>query len=1570
MEYKDGPDPGGAGLYLIDEPVLFYGNCVEEGLFYKPKPEYLSWEVNGETFHHGGGTLYVAGAEANFELEIVDAGEEGEYLFVTFHEVGPHHVQIVCDNGNDDTEDDDDLDVPLGVVVCLEDGHCDDGNPYTGEETCTPDHECQPGVPSCDEDVIEYCEALDHPDCPGEWTCVEGTCQWECIDDVTGPEISISAPAVVTTTGYYSGDVVVSTPTDFIDIIGQISDPSGVAEASLRFKNNQGTWDMDLTGLDFFSEPALLDTSSSTGTTWNTLTIYARDTADNWSSVVLDISHLGSYSRRTIGLVFRTCTSDSEAAEFMEEYGLVSFFHHSLLRYHLVYVKDPLEDFVGLVEEISQRPEVEEAFLDSPLIPDADVPGWPDDPIYTNGEAWYLQNSNDYVVELKRKTINPNNPDSVCYHGQIPDADGECICQSDAQCPFGSAGYDAFVCGSLAAPAGSCASKITENTCGFCGDPNADIGWHEIESDIQALIQSGTKNSLVGVIESSSLPIPFLNIDAYLSSPVQFEILSAPPGGIDMIGNLWTNGLECCGLDDPGECLNNGIPDCSVAWESIAGMVSGPCTQDSDCGLSQFCLHVPASAKRCTRYKYNYLERCEYFGDCKPEYGGNCQEGICQAVGPMHHEKAGEPCIVDQDCVIWPESMCFGFDAIHQCSDGCPGACDVDDDGDGFVDWEDPEVHALVLTIRSNLIDDDNDFDPNGVLNDGTVWDGTTCTLSVPEEVIQVWNDPLLDEAQKLAILHACGIDEEDESRIAVFDDDENGYIDDMHGFDFGPLIGRIDDMGTEDDPQDDLFFGGGALWGTTQLDLALSFRFLWDSHGTKVASLIANTVDDGRTTPGVNPASRIVISSLGMNTLSLPLAVNYMAQVGTQVVNMSMGRVLNVVYNFFENVDDFLFATKSLEALFAMAVDTGALYVFSSGNDFLDLDQMASPEDGDPGAGWYRFPQGIDIANKLIVAASDASGRLVAKFYSSYNKFQDSGYEDHGSNYGAATVDLAAPGDHIGLGSFSLQGTFVANGTSYSAPLTAGAASLLISLYPEEYAYQPLKIIQRLTATVTPQADPGLLPDLLRFDGRLKHPGTLDLAAAAQPGNHPPAPAFVDWTWALDHNNLLQTKDLHAFIMDAPGASEGDQALHILEVFGGSELDTPSGYAPAQLRRFDPESGRFHLVTDSVLPSATGNFSKARAVDLDQDGCTDLVLVGYMELEADPSDPESKLMGGSPSWVRFQSKDDSGCFGYFDPADSFQLLDGEATITRDVVIADFDGQNGLDLFFANRTKPADMPIKTEEELWLNDGPGTRSFTQVGAAALPDAVSPQINPRAVTACDIDADGDMDIVEVGYNLYPEENGGLGRDRLLVNQLVPDANPAFSGYGLSPGTMQFLDEAEERWLVQRRYSTDVHCAPNLFHDGQDDPTAPDLFIASRVGIDGEQPFLYWNIMDSDGVFFKVPNGIQEIEIQPGGNTYGTALCDLDGDGDAEFVLGHGNHYCHYAILNTLLDWSESMYKVIAPVSFELPLHTVADDTEQVHCVDLFPQLPGTDLVLIANQHQENRLLVRSGLLDLLP
>ena len=90
-----------------------------------------------------------------------------------------------------------------------------------------------------------------------------------------------------------------------------------------------------------------------------------------------------------------------------------------------------------------------------------------------------------------------------------------------------------------------------------------------------------------------------------------------------------------------------------------------------------------------------------------------------------------------------------------------------------------------------------------------------------------------------------------------------------------------------------------------------------------------------------------------------------------------------------------------------------------------------------------YRLP------NMITVASVDSSGNL-----SSF------------SNYGATTVDLAAPGEMIettGLGNGYISW---AGGTSFAAPFVTGVVALVMSQHPE---YTPQQVVQTINSTTKP---------------------------------------------------------------------------------------------------------------------------------------------------------------------------------------------------------------------------------------------------------------------------------------------------------------------------------------------------------------------------------------------------------------------------------------------------------------------------------------------------------------------
>jgi subtilisin family serine protease len=206
-------------------------------------------------------------------------------------------------------------------------------------------------------------------------------------------------------------------------------------------------------------------------------------------------------------------------------------------------------------------------------------------------------------------------------------------------------------------------------------------------------------------------------------------------------------------------------------------------------------------------------------------------------------------------------------------------------------------------------------------------------------------------------------------------DDDGNGYVDDVHGWDFCNNNKTVHDAGA-------------------------------DGHGTHVAGTIAASLN-GNGVVGVAPGIRIMalkfIDNDGCGEDSMAIdAIAYAASFGVPIINASWG------------------GTSRSPVLDAAIFDSGALFVAAAGNSGRNLDSTA-----------YNFyPAESNVANILSVAAIDQRGNR-APF----------------SNYGAATVDIAAPGSNI-LSTYP-GGYAWADGTSMAAPHVTGVAALGLSVAP-----------------------------------------------------------------------------------------------------------------------------------------------------------------------------------------------------------------------------------------------------------------------------------------------------------------------------------------------------------------------------------------------------------------------------------------------------------------------------------------------------------------------------------------
>ncbi|MBD3789057.1 MAG: S8 family serine peptidase [Campylobacterales bacterium] len=192
-----------------------------------------------------------------------------------------------------------------------------------------------------------------------------------------------------------------------------------------------------------------------------------------------------------------------------------------------------------------------------------------------------------------------------------------------------------------------------------------------------------------------------------------------------------------------------------------------------------------------------------------------------------------------------------------------------------------------------------------------------------------------------------------DETPNNGVDDDGNGYIDDVHG---------IDTVNGDSNPMDD------------------------NGHGTHTAGTIGAVGDNETGIAGVNwnvkivPCKFLDASGLGYTSDAIE-CVNYfnkLKQNGTNIVatNNSWGS---------EGESD-----PSLQEAIQTADSENILFIAAAGNGGDDYK-------GDNNDITQFYPANYDIANIVSVAASDTNGNL-ASF----------------SNYGATTVDLAAPGVDI----------------------------------------------------------------------------------------------------------------------------------------------------------------------------------------------------------------------------------------------------------------------------------------------------------------------------------------------------------------------------------------------------------------------------------------------------------------------------------------------------------------------------------------------------------------------------
>ncbi len=248
-------------------------------------------------------------------------------------------------------------------------------------------------------------------------------------------------------------------------------------------------------------------------------------------------------------------------------------------------------------------------------------------------------------------------------------------------------------------------------------------------------------------------------------------------------------------------------------------------------------------------------------------------------------------------------------------------------------------------------------------------------------------------------------------------DDDNNGYVDDVIGWDFAKNDNKPYDLASGGFS---MMLGGGN-----------------PGHGTHCAGNVAARGQNGMGISGVAPNAQIMplrfISEKGQGTTAGAIkAIKYAVDNGAKVLSNSWGSEGENPREGEEN--------KALQDAIAYAQGKGVLFVAAAGNGHKS---KGYDNDTDPRP---AYPASYAHDNIISVAAIDSSDQL--------GTF---------SNWGVKSVDIGAPGVKVystmvgnkysDMVSSSLGMKVTWDGTSMSCPHVAGAAALYWSAHPEKTA-------------------------------------------------------------------------------------------------------------------------------------------------------------------------------------------------------------------------------------------------------------------------------------------------------------------------------------------------------------------------------------------------------------------------------------------------------------------------------------------------------------------------------------
>ena len=465
-------------------------------------------------------------------------------------------------------------------------------------------------------------------------------------------------------------------------------------------------------------------------------------------------------------------------------------------------------------------------------------------------------------------------------------------------------------------------------------------------------------------------------------------------------------------------------------------------------------------------------------------------------------------------------------------------------------------------------------------------------------------------------------------------DDDNNGYIDDIHGINTVGIDGNRTPE-TEGDPMDEL------------------------GHGTHVAGIAGAVGNNGLGVAGVAWQAKLMalkfLDSQGEGSDADAIeCINYAREQGARIINSSWGGL------------DF---NPLLGEAIEEANAAGIYFVAAAGNE-------SSNNDDQP-----NYPSSYAYPNVVSVTATDKRNGF-ATF----------------ANYGESEVELAAPGVGIHSTYFNSDNDYRAlSGTSMATPFVSGAIALMLVQFPEEPMVTILNRLYSSTDTLESLArrcrSGGRLNLARALQSEMPMPlndgfesatpvsvspfivsgfnSNASLEANEDPHDNDATGKSVWWKWVADNDGFTEV------------TTEGSDFSTVIVIYRGESLDTLQLVAKdrdlSQSNNgasvsFDAVQGEAYSIAVDGLEGESGNISLSLGQSVVNDNFADALEIGGINIRTASENIAATREDGEPEHVERAFGSKSVWWKWTAPLSGNVTLSTSASNSFDTLLAVYIG--------------------------------------------------------------------------------------------------------------------------------------------------------------------------------------------------------------------------------------------------------------------------------------------------------